>query len=85
MNQSFTSNIVRQVLLQIIQANPTKYSNTHKKSLNSRLEKMRHDIPNKSLQQKIKLEEDIIVQKINIVQAICLEYGKMDLELEECI
>ena len=72
-------------MLQIIEANPVKYTNEYKQSVNCVLGKVKHGLLNKRLNQTIKLEKENIPQKLNIKQQIILEFSKMDLEYEESI
>ena len=72
-------------MLQTIEANPIKYSDEYKQSVNCVLDKVKHDLLSERSTQTMKLEKENIPQKLNFKQQIILEFSKMDLEYEESI
>ena len=72
-------------MLQIIEANPVKYTNEYKQSVNSVLDQVKQGLLSKRLNETLKLEKESIPQKLNIKQQITLEFSEMDLEDDESI
>ena len=72
-------------MLQIIEANPVKYTNEYKQFVNCILDKVKHGLLSKRSTQTMKLEKQNIPQKLNIKQKITLKFNEMDLEDEESI
>ena len=72
-------------MIQIIDENPTEYTNEYKQAIKSTIERAKHGLLNRSLNQPIKLKYDKILQKSDIKQEMMFSFDNMDLESSENI
>ena len=70
------TNIIHQILLQIVDANPTKYTNDDKLSINNILEEVKYDQLNRSLDQTRKLQY-YVPEKYDIQQKAIFDLSKL--------